>query len=782
MRKRSICFVTNEFYPLGPGGIGRLMYNFAKHNAACGFPADIHFLVPSELVEDPLDQLRLSEAVEGIAEVHVAPSLDSQIDKESQLIDLAASEPWSIGALWGESFRYYRELLAIEERRGKPFDVVEFPDFGGWGVAAVEAKRCGMALQETMLAARLHSTQGVIARAERFSDPSPWAGVLMDAEAHLLRHADIIVGHTQSIIDHNSEHYDLEDRWRGRTVLEFPPIILDTSVFPKPISHGAANGDRTDFIFSSRLQRFKRPDLFVRASIRFLERNPGHKGVFRLVSYGWEQGYIAWVKSLVPESLREKIVFIEGAEQTERDNWLAHSVVIIPSDYESLCLFAYEASCMGTSVILNRECSAFGRGERWVEGENCLMFDGSVEGLVLEMERSTRWSPNSKVSVQPDQPYWINATNAVLKKNEDTPRVCLVGLGYKSASELEEHFSELVILLANTELQSVPVSKYLMVPHQIAEHSAALSARAEKAGWEVISTSGVEECPTSLRRRLVAMSGDAVIMAGPGVIPSPGFIRVAANAIALNPNLSVVGGFAENLDFETGQRTGASAFAGEMPSVAMLSNQVAPFACLITKSLLEKYEFDSKAMCQWFEVFIRECAINGEEIAILPIPSVRVSRIEQRHADLGSKLSAGIIDRVGIEAGLAGRLLAIAPRGGSDGTNTGQKGQPWTGDKPLQDIDEMERMMAVAHANFLAARLRGIPWRRKVALPTMASWDEILVAYDRLKSEIPVPDSFNEREYLFRNNDVANAVTNGDLPSGFEHFVRYGRAEGRPRP
>lgn len=42
--------------------------------------------------------------------------------------------------------------------------------------------------------------------------------------------------------------------------------------------------------------------------------------------------------------------------------------------------------------------------------------------------------------------------------------------------------------------------------------------------------------------------------------------------------------------------------------------------------------------------------------------------------------------------------------------------------------------------------------------------------------------AFNEAGYLFKYPDVAQAVANGDLKSGHEHFVRYGQAEGRTPP
>jgi hypothetical protein len=47
---------------------------------------------------------------------------------------------------------------------------------------------------------------------------------------------------------------------------------------------------------------------------------------------------------------------------------------------------------------------------------------------------------------------------------------------------------------------------------------------------------------------------------------------------------------------------------------------------------------------------------------------------------------------------------------------------------------------------------------------------------------VPIPPDFDESRYLAQYPDVAKAVKSGKLASGFEHYVRYGRAEGRDRP
>lgn len=661
MKKRSICFVTNELYPLGPGGIGRMMFNFAKQNAAAGHPAELHFLVPPNLVQTDEDRRRLDNVYIGLAEVHVATPLHALPDHNAHLMDRASLLPWSLGLLWSTSYRFYRELLAIETRRGSPFDIIEFPDFGGWGFAAIEAKRAGLAFQNTTLAARLHSTQGVISRAERFFDPSYWNGLLMDSEAHLLRHADLIVGHEQFVVGHNQDHYDLAERWQDRVVLEFPPIVLDDIELARDGDLGTGNGADTNFIFSSRLQRFKRPDIFIRAAIAFAEKHPDHKGLFRIVSYGWDQPYIDWLDSLVPDNLRDRVQTHYTAAPKQRIEWLQDSVIVIPSDYESLCLFAYEASQMGSSVILNRACGVFGQGARWDEGQNCLMFDGSVEDLVASMEQSLDWAPSAKVSIESDRPYWEASGQPVAPEPAEPASVSLVGFGYRTKFELEQHFSSLAMLAAAPILQNTDINRVLIIPSAIYDASAEIITRASAQGWEIQKSSGVEECPETLRKRLTNLPSDAVLLCQPGYVPQANFIDVARKAMGQTAGPSIVGGLLEEIDAASGASQTMRVYGGEMPSQALMSSRIAPISSLFRKSLFERHPFDPRACNQWFEVFIRECALDEEQIVIAPMVAATLAGEALYRIETTKKLSAGIFDKVGLDAGLKARLIAIEP-------------------------------------------------------------------------------------------------------------------------
>lgn len=49
-------------------------------------------------------------------------------------------------------------------------------------------------------------------------------------------------------------------------------------------------------------------------------------------------------------------------------------------------------------------------------------------------------------------------------------------------------------------------------------------------------------------------------------------------------------------------------------------------------------------------------------------------------------------------------------------------------------------------------------------------------------SKIPPPPDFDDAAYLAEYSDVAGAVSSENIKSGFEHYMKWGRAEGRIRP
>jgi hypothetical protein len=59
--------------------------------------------------------------------------------------------------------------------------------------------------------------------------------------------------------------------------------------------------------------------------------------------------------------------------------------------------------------------------------------------------------------------------------------------------------------------------------------------------------------------------------------------------------------------------------------------------------------------------------------------------------------------------------------------------------------------------------------------------------YDDILAQLPsawlqAPPDFDEQRYLAENQDVRGYVRQGRFASGFDHYMKHGRHEGRRRP
>lgn len=442
----NVCFITNELHPFKPGGIGRLLYNFAVQNrdhsnGRCNF----FFLVSSTEVPDT-DSLVKYFAEHDLGTVVPTPKNFSFLGEyENRLFEAIPLGNSGSGRV-RKSIEYYNGLLYLEAKYGLKLDLIEFPDFAAWGFATLSAKRAGLAFTNAHIVVRLHSTQGIIYNAEPFYHPKGLEERSMtELERQCVEQADMLVSHLPVITRANQYHYGFDPAWSAKVVHEFPPIFLeDQEIFAANPKTGTKN-----FIFSSRIQPFKRPDLFVKAAAIFLDRQADYQGKFYMVSYGWDERYINWLKGLIPERHSKKVLFIFNAEANLRNRLLQESIVVIPSNYESLCVFAYESALRGSQLILNRQCLAFGEVDYWAEGENCLQFDGTAEDLARVYEQALV-APAPVIKPLPESLcLWHKPNLPVSAPIEETKhsKLAVIGYGFDSLAQVNERLFELASLL-----------------------------------------------------------------------------------------------------------------------------------------------------------------------------------------------------------------------------------------------------------------------------------------------------------------------------------------------
>ncbi len=641
-----VCLLSNEMYPFLPGGIGRLMYNFCMQNAQSKTPVDLHYLLSAASRED---QEKIRAFYEGKAQIHFCPDLADLDDELAKALAGDQAFHPEFASNYKEPQSYYQGLLMAEAASHGPFDLVEIADMGGWGQAIIAAKKSGIAFQDTRIACRLHSSIGIITEFERYSHhPSTWFSAKLDLERACILESDIVVGHVPSVVAENARHYNLGKKWADKVKVEFPPILLDTD-----IDDVTELGPTPDFVFSSRLQPFKRPDIFIRAAVLFMERHPDYPGVFRVMSYGWDENYIHSLHALVPLHLREKILFQLEYTKEERNHVLKNSVIVVPSNYESLCLFAYESSMMKRPVILAGDCAAFGNFERWKDGENCLLFDGSFIGLADTMETALTWRPRAVVSTRIDQPYWERLQPKPKRKAEAVP-VADIPVVYFGIHD-RYHLNEKLVRHASSPFAAQKA--HFLVSEAI------LDTRETQTNGLVslVPTSGIDLSCTELERFVRQTGSEYVILARGDHRARAPFLDLAKAALAASPSLDLFSAHSLNLDPFVDAAYGVTLATGNAPGMAMLENTVAPPMALVRVAAIEQIGFAPQAGDSWFEVFTRKLALAGGEIVIAPQVLVDAeSRTNERSNS--KKLSAGIMDDEGIRVGLAPRFVGMDVR------------------------------------------------------------------------------------------------------------------------
>ncbi len=659
-----ICFVTNELYPVAPGGIGRLMYNFAVRNQTMSHGAELHYLFPeSALPKRPA----LEAALGALARVHFCDISDRPADPFGRGLQFMREDEGNFEQVYLLSLRYLFGLQQAQCRLGVDFDIIEFPDFGGLAYATLQAKASGMDFSHARIAVRLHSSFGLISAYERFYHrASEYAGALCDQERYCIETADLVVAHLACIGDENARHYGLAPEWRARVIVEFPPILA-------PVSAG--DGDELGFedtgqpvfVFSSRLQPFKRPDCFINAAIRLLRRDPATEAMFLLTSYGWDDAYIDSLVLLIPQEYGSRIRLSRSVSESQRQAILRRGIIVIPSDYESLCLFAYEAAMLGRPVILNRACAAFGQCERWQDGKNCLFFEGDFVGLAAVMEKAMNWRPRETVSMVADPPYWLDVPSVAVSssparrgnRHDDAALSAhIVALHDGGGRSL----SEFCLRLAGTRTEGAEVTIWLPDGHW--SRTGKFAALAGSFRWHVAYYGGATPRPAELQAWLENISSDILVFVPLGAALDKNFIRLGLRCMTRQPGLAIFATHARLVD-DFDRLVGLALSPGQLPSVALLRTPAFAGACMIRRSALLKHPLDERARDLWLETACRELVLNGAGMIVAPTSSVSWSGPPNQPRS-NKLIDTTLWDEAGLRSKLLPRLLAVDAAFGLD--------------------------------------------------------------------------------------------------------------------
>jgi hypothetical protein len=323
MKRTRVCLVSDELYPFTAGGIGRMAHSLIMHSVKRNPNIEFCVVIPS------------STAIDGEA---VRAYFGDRV--WAHYFYPAAERPFADGErLFPTAFETscHRESLEIAleikrlEAEGGPFDFIEFPDYRGWASCSLREKRFGRGFASSEISVRLHSTLGILNRIEHWT-PSAEQLAWHELERKALLDADRVIAHLPCIAEFNRDFYGMPSDWMKRVTVEMPPID------PLPVGQSAPTP--LNVVFVSKVQRFKRPELFARGAALFMRANPDFNGNAVFACHLYDKELWADIRNNIAGDLGPR--FVHGTFGSEREPLIASGIVVIPSDYESLCLAAFE--------------------------------------------------------------------------------------------------------------------------------------------------------------------------------------------------------------------------------------------------------------------------------------------------------------------------------------------------------------------------------------------------------------------------------------------------------
>ncbi|SAL69348.1 glycosyl transferase family 2 [Caballeronia cordobensis] len=364
-------FVTSELFPFTQGGIGRVLTNMLDAHRSTSTEAHGTAVV---FLGEPIDASRFAERFPGVLLVDASPATYAERDDGFRY---PPAGQYTTHPLHVDSVRAMQALKRLEREHG-PLRYVEFPDWGAVAFASVQEKRLGLAFEGATMAVRLHTSGSVLNAME--SNPVDRSSLaLYDLERKALSDCDVVIGQVSATARAMQTFFDFaDDEWLPRLVIDAPPVVLDHGA---PASSSIVPGNDTPIAFSSKIQRIKRPDVFVRGCSDFLRKHPEYRGIVHVLAMAPDPVYREEIRRLVPADLAHRFSFQFDADSEARHELIRRSVCVFPNTFESFCLAAYEASLSGALCIVNRSNPAFAEATPWTDDENCVKFDGTPADL-----------------------------------------------------------------------------------------------------------------------------------------------------------------------------------------------------------------------------------------------------------------------------------------------------------------------------------------------------------------------------------------------------------------
>lgn len=343
-----IAFVTTELEPHVRGGAGMLVSALRTALEHAGHRVSVILAAPRDVVVETED-------------IIVAYGEDD--------------------AGWDMSFMATSKAAAealSELHTRDPVDAIEIQDFDGLGFWAL-THRADLGIAKVPISVRFHGPVDLQTQAVGISTPELDAVAAMEREAFAM--ADRVVVPSTGIEALVRARYAVD---ADRVVVGSPPVrVLPSDRRWRP--------GGSELLVIGRLGEVKGSHDMVDAVVPCLIGHPGITVSF-VGSDGWsasvERPMREWLISRLPDSLRDRVGFVDHLDAEELADRIAASMAVVaPSRFESFNLAVHEARLLGAPVIVPR-IPAF---DGVLDGNSgAIVYDGTVAGLAEALEMAVQ--------------------------------------------------------------------------------------------------------------------------------------------------------------------------------------------------------------------------------------------------------------------------------------------------------------------------------------------------------------------------------------------------------
>lgn len=608
----ALIFVSTELSPFTPGGIGRVLHNILRTLSDVDRSRSIVLLV--DTVVNP-------EAFNALFPGARLLLLDTTQDALRYAHGRRIPPDWA----FSDSRQHWRSasiMLSLENlARETAIEYVEFPDWGGLAFCTLQERRFSGLLLTACLAVRLHSTHTAILNAEANTIDNQDLNIC-DMERKCLRDCDLVIAQLPKLADvvRSMMAFSVEE-WDHRIRVHAPPVLLDHHELAMQTTEATST---QSLMFTSKIQRFKRPDVFVRGVSTYMRTQPSYHGKAFLSALRVDAGFANKVDSLVPADQHARFVSIPYMSPQEREAAIAKATVIVTSGFESFCLAAYEASLLGARVILNAENPAFDDSSPWQDGINCFKFDGTASGLAQTIERNfSCQEPLVPVQLRTDSWPWEN-WQPLQSKN-----VNLLELQQISIPLVEPLVSIVVPHFNLGKYLGETLANVLAISHRNIEIIVVDDASTDPDSVRVIATL---ICLDDVRLKIISLKGNVGLAAARNIgvrhatgdyiltldaddLIHPTFVNQAVGALERHADFDVV--ITNAAYFPDGETppmhspvdaVDYAVFTGEARTAGMLENRFSTATALFRRSALERFRYNEDLHCyEDWSLYMRMC-------------------------------------------------------------------------------------------------------------------------------------------------------------------------------